>query len=73
MTLCEHGMLHSGDNDSTGVISGFCYGALYGYEGVPKCNYQGVEYKKRLKDSGSKLLELAVADGYLAKVLPVEN
>ena len=67
VTLCEHGMLHSGDNDSTGVISGFCFGAMYGFSGVPACNYEDVEYKGRLVDSGKKLFEMAKSDGYLEK------
>ena len=62
-------MLHSGDNDSTGVISGFCFGAMYGYEGVPKGNYKAVEYKDRLVDAGSKLFQMAHTDGYLNKFL----
>lgn len=38
-------MFHGGDSDSTGVIAACCYGALYGYEGVPKGNYK-VLWKK---------------------------
>ena len=38
--LCHRGMLHSGDNDSTGVIAGACYGAMYGFHGVPEPNYK---------------------------------
>ena len=38
--LCRRGMLHSGDNDSTGVIAGACFGAMYGFNGVPQCNYK---------------------------------
>lgn len=37
--LCLRGMLHSGDNDSTGCIAGSWYGALYGFENVPENNY----------------------------------
>ncbi len=64
--LCLHGMLHSGDNDSTGVIAGSCLGAWYGFEGVPKGNYKNVEYHKRLSQAGEKLFSLAVQDGYLS-------
>ncbi|XP_065679333.1 ADP-ribosylhydrolase ARH1-like isoform X1 [Hydra vulgaris] len=63
--LCHHGMLHGGDNDSTGVIAGFCYGALFGFSGVPICNYNDVEYKDRLEYAGKKLYELAKNDGFL--------
>ena len=63
--LCKHGMLHGGDSDSTGVIAGACFGALYGYEGVPKCNYKKVEYFDRLKKAGMELLRLASEDNYI--------
>ena len=65
--LCKHGMLHSGDNDSTGVIGGFCFGAKYGTSKVPQTNYKNVEYKSRLEKSGEFLYKLAVADKYLKK------
>ena len=58
-------MLHSGDNDSTGVIAGFCFGAMYGFKGVPLCNYNSVEYKKRLVTVGEKLHTIAGQDGLL--------
>jgi len=38
--LCMRGVLHGGDNDSTGAIAGACFGALYGFTGVPKCHYE---------------------------------
>ena len=63
--LCHHGMLHGGDNDSTGVIAGACFGAMYGFQGVPKCNYEHVEYHKRLQEGGHKLYDLASKDGYV--------
>ena len=65
ITLCHHGMLHSGDYDSTGVTAGFCFGAMYGLKDVPKCNYNEVEYKQRLVDDGKKLYLMAVEDDYL--------
>ena len=37
--LCHRGMLHGGDNDSTGCIAGAWFGALYGFNSVPKTNY----------------------------------
>jgi ADP-ribosylarginine hydrolase len=33
-------MLHGGDNDSTGCIAGSWYGALHGFNGVPRNNYE---------------------------------
>lgn len=65
LKLCQHGMFHSGDNDSTGVIAGFCYGAMHGFYEVPKCNYAKVEYHDRLADSGKALFALATKDEYL--------
>lgn len=65
VTLCHHGMLHSGDNDSTGVIAGFCFGAIYGFKDVPKGNYEEVEYKSRLETAAKKIHTLAVEDNYL--------
>jgi ADP-ribosylarginine hydrolase len=46
--LCNRGMFHGGDSDSTGVIAGACYGAMYGFSGVPVKNYKDLEYKDRL-------------------------
>ena len=28
------------DSDSTGVIVAACYGAMYGFSGVPDCNHK---------------------------------
>ena len=53
--LCLRGMLHGGDNDSTGTIAGAWFGALYGFEGVPKINYAGIEDGKKLMGYGSDL------------------
>ena len=33
------GMLHSGDNDSTGTMAGAWFGALYVFYGVPVNNF----------------------------------
>lgn len=63
--LCHHGMLHSGDNDSSGVIAGFCFGAMYGFHEVPQCNYTKVEYHDRLKAAGKSLFTLATKAEYL--------
>lgn len=66
--LCKHGMLHSGDNDSTGVISGFCFGAMYGTDKVPENNYKKIEYKSRLEKAGECLYKLAVEDKYFKEL-----
>ena len=47
-------MFHGGDSDSTGIIAGACYGAMFGLEGVPANNYEHLEYRDRLE----KLAEL---------------
>jgi len=57
--LCHHGMLHGGDNDSSGVIAGFCYGAMYEFKDVSILNHQKVEKRKRLEDAGKALFKLA--------------
>ncbi|XP_071497275.1 ADP-ribosylhydrolase ARH1-like [Diadema antillarum] len=57
--LCHRGMLHGGDNDSTGVMAGCWWGALYGMEGVPKCNYENLEYGNKLEECGEKLYKLS--------------
>lgn len=39
---CLRGVLHGGDNDSTGTIGGAWFGALYGFNSVPKNHYSEV-------------------------------
>jgi len=56
--LCERGMLHSGDNDSTGSMAGAWFGALYGYETVPENNFKKVEYFDRLQKAGEEIYKL---------------
>ena len=51
-------MFHAGDSDSTGVIAAACYGAIHGLDGVPKCNYEKLEYKQRIIDLGTQLYKL---------------
>ena len=48
-------MFHGGDSDSTGIIAGACYGAMFGLEGVPLNNYKQLEYRDRLEKLGSDL------------------
>jgi len=38
--LCKRGILHGGDNDSTGTIAGALFGAMYGFKEIPECNYK---------------------------------
>jgi ADP-ribosylglycohydrolase len=38
--LCKRAMLHGGDNDSTGVMAGAWFGAMYGFRGVSENNYK---------------------------------
>ncbi len=52
-------MFHAGDSDSTGVIAAAWFGALYGFEGVPECNYSNLEYKDRLLEQAEKLYNLS--------------
>ncbi|PIO13585.1 hypothetical protein AB205_0135900 [Aquarana catesbeiana] len=57
--LCSRSMFHGGDSDSTGVIAGCCWGALYGLPGVPKGNYSELEYRERLENAARSLHKLA--------------
>jgi len=57
--LCLRGVLHGGDSDSTGAMAGAWFGALYGFKGVPLCNYQKLEYLEELITLGTKLFEKA--------------
>ena len=50
-------MLHGGDNDSTGTIAGAWYGAMYGYQGVPKCHMDNLEGYNRAVQFGNALFE----------------
>ena len=50
-------MFHGGDSDSTGIIAGACYGAMFGLEGVPLNNYRQLEYRDRLERLGSDLFD----------------
>ncbi|KAL4217722.1 hypothetical protein ACF0H5_022463 [Mactra antiquata] len=59
MKVCEHGMFHGGDSDTTGSIAGFLYGVIHGYKDVPDRNYSSVEYRDRLEKVGRELYDLA--------------
>ena len=60
--VCRYGMFHGGDSDSTGIIAGACYGAMFGLEGVPLSNYSQLEYRDRLERLGRSLYALTLAD-----------
>lgn len=47
--LCLRGILHGGDNDSTGTIAGAWFGAYYAFKGVPAGHYEEVEDYSKLK------------------------
>ncbi|XP_007888806.1 protein ADP-ribosylarginine hydrolase [Callorhinchus milii] len=57
--LCNRGVFHGGDNDSTGAIAAAWWGAMYGFQEVPKSNFENLEYKQRLVTLGEKLYELS--------------
>ncbi|XP_005111580.1 protein ADP-ribosylarginine hydrolase isoform X2 [Aplysia californica] len=69
--LCNRGMFHGGDSDSTGVMAGCWFGVLYGYKGVPNGNYSRLEYRKRLETAGEKLYKYAFPDADSEKDQPV--
>ena len=62
--LCLRGVLHGGDNDSTGIIACSCWGAMHGFEGVPEQNYRHLEYLDRLQSLGEGLYEKSCGIGY---------
>lgn len=59
--LCYGGMFHGGDSDSTGVMAGAWWGGMYGLESVPLCNYEKLEYRKRLETLAKDLMNAAEA------------
>jgi len=61
-TMMVYGSLHGGDSDSTGTMVGAWYGAMYGMEGVPKCNWEGLEYRERLTKLGEGIFAVAMAE-----------
>ncbi|WAQ96012.1 ADPRH-like protein [Mya arenaria] len=56
--LCDRAMFHGGDSDSSGVIAGCLYGAMYGFAGVPKKNYRDLEYYKEIDNLGKSLFKM---------------
>jgi len=56
--LCRRSMFHAGDSDSTGVIAASCFGALYGFQGVPTSNYEQLEYRDRIEKLSREIYDL---------------
>lgn len=56
--FCMSGIIHSGDNDSTGAIGGSIFGAMFGFAGVPKPHYENLEYIDRMTNLGTTLYEM---------------
>eukprot|EP01088_Endostelium_zonatum_P000503 TRINITY_DN10753_c0_g1_i1.p1 TRINITY_DN10753_c0_g1~~TRINITY_DN10753_c0_g1_i1.p1 ORF type:complete len:438 (+),score=116.27 TRINITY_DN10753_c0_g1_i1:75-1388(+) len=56
------GALHGGDSDSTGTMAAAWYGAMYGFEGVPECNYDELEYVDRLRKLGEDLYAMSMTE-----------
>ncbi|XP_060700623.1 ADP-ribosylarginine hydrolase [Hemiscyllium ocellatum] len=57
--LCNRAVFHGGDSDSTGTIAAAWWGAMYGFDGVPKSNHKHLEYRSRLKLLAEKLFDLS--------------
>ncbi|KAL4635602.1 ADP-ribosylarginine hydrolase isoform X1 [Arapaima gigas] len=55
--LAQHSFFHGGDSDSTATIAAAWWGALYGYKGVPKLNYEKLEYRDRLVRLAKELFD----------------
>jgi ADP-ribosylarginine hydrolase len=53
--LVFYAMLHGGDTDTTGCIAASWYGALYGFNDVPKNSINVIEYRDELYNLGQKL------------------
>ncbi|CAF1218637.1 unnamed protein product [Adineta ricciae] len=56
--LCKRAALHGGHGDATGCIAGALFGAIHGFENVPKQNYENVEHHDELETIGKKLFHL---------------
>lgn len=56
--LANHSFFHGGNSDSTSAIAAACWGALFGFRGVPESKYHRLEYRDRLARLGQQLYEL---------------
>jgi ADP-ribosylarginine hydrolase len=54
-TLVFYSMLHLGDTDTTGAIAASLYGVIFGMSDIPKINYENLELRKELEQTGKKL------------------
>ena len=68
--LCNRAMFHGGDSDSTGTIAGCLFGAMHGFESVPKENYKDVEFRKELEDLSLQLCKLRSTPEESSKPVP---
>ncbi len=59
------GMLHSGDNDSTGIIAGGWYGALFGARGVSRNLVENLEYFDYMWTMTKDLHQISTTDQLL--------
>ncbi|XP_069725368.1 ADP-ribosylhydrolase ARH1-like isoform X2 [Phaenicophaeus curvirostris] len=57
--LCARGVLHGGDNDSTGTIAAGCWGLRWGLASVPPGLHCCLEHRGRLRDAAHRLHALA--------------
>lgn len=64
LELCRRGVLHGGDNDSTGCMCLAWFGAEHGYPAEPvRSNHtKELEYASRMQAAGASLFRLAVAE-----------
>ncbi|NXC05350.1 ADPRH hydrolase, partial [Orthonyx spaldingii] len=47
--LALRAFFHGGDSDSTAAIAASWWGVIHGFQGVPRCLYDHLEYKERLE------------------------
>ena len=72
--LVRRGVLHGGDNDSTGTIAGAWWGACYGFRGVPGGNYKAMEdVATSLKLGGELLRAFGSADHQAGRATPAHR
>ncbi|XP_074666211.1 ADP-ribosylhydrolase ARH1-like isoform X2 [Strix aluco] len=57
--LCARGVLHGGDNDSTGTIAAGCWGLRGGLASIPPGLHCRLEHRGRLRDAAHRLHALA--------------
>ncbi|NXL40819.1 ADPRH hydrolase, partial [Glaucidium brasilianum] len=57
--LCARGVLHGGDNDSTGTIAAGCWGLRGGLASIPPGLHCRLEHRGRLRDAAHRLYALA--------------